>query len=79
MHPLNLADASICKNGFTPSGTIGGLVKVLGPESRNALRDFKNANGLSKDDIWMRSLKAPSGMLIRCWLSTRRLENGPRT
>jgi len=52
MHPLNLADASICKNGFTPSGTIGGLVKVLGPESRNALRDFKNANGLPKDDTW---------------------------
>ena len=80
MHPLNLADASICKNGFTPSGTIGGLVKVSGgPSLEMRSATLRTRTGYRRTTPGMRSLKAPSGMLIRCWLSTRRLENGPRT
>jgi len=80
MHPLNLADAKNLQKRLYVFGYYRGLGEgVWGPSLEMRSATLRTRTGYRRTTPGMRSLKAPSGMLIRCWLSTRRLENGPRT
>jgi peptidoglycan hydrolase-like protein with peptidoglycan-binding domain len=53
LHPLNPADAEVIQDRLRALGYYQFPAEgVWGLESRNALRQFKGANGLPADDVW---------------------------